>query len=121
MSRMCARHWPSARPNTIPACLSTSMPRNSSGAATSSIDLVVFDCDGVLVDSEVLACRAVADTLAAFGYAVPAESIAERFIGVSNRDMYAALAVDTGGMLPEGFDTAMKRCALELFERELKP
>jgi HAD superfamily hydrolase (TIGR01509 family) len=83
------------------------------------IDLVVFDCDGVLVDSEVLACRAVADTLAAFGYAVAAESIAERFVGVSNKDMYAALAADIGGALPQEFDAAMKRCALDFFEREL--
>ena len=83
------------------------------------IDLVVFDCDGVLVDSEVLACRAVADTLAAFGHVVPVESIAERFTGVSNKDMYAALAVDIGGPLSEEFDAAMKRCALDLFEREL--
>jgi len=97
------------------------MPRNSDAAAPPGVDLVVFDCDGVLVDSEVLACRAVVETLAAFGHAVAAESIAERFIGVSNRDMYAALAVDTGGKLPEGFDAAMKRCALELFDRELNP
>lgn len=83
------------------------------------IDLLVFDCDGVLVDSEVLACRAVADTLATFGHTVPVESIAERFTGVSNRDMYAALAADIGGPLPEEFDAAMKRCALELFKREL--
>ena len=96
------------------------MPRNSRAAAPPGIDLVVFDCDGVLVDSEVLACRAVADTLAAFGYVVAAESIAERFIGVSNRDMYAALAAETGGALPSDFDAAMKRGALALFERELK-
>ena len=83
------------------------------------VDLVVFDCDGVLVDSEVLACRAVVDTLAAFGHAVSVESISERFTGVSNKDMYAALAGDIGGPLPEGFDGAMKRCALDLFEREL--
>jgi HAD superfamily hydrolase (TIGR01509 family) len=95
------------------------MPRNSRAAAPPGVDLVVFDCDGVLVDSEVLACRAVADTLAAFGHSIDVESIAERFIGVSNKDMYAALAVDIGRALPEGFDAAMKRCALDLFEREL--
>ena len=94
------------------------MPRNNRGTPP-GIDLVVFDCDGVLVDSEVLACRAVVDTLAAFGHTIPVESIAERFTGVSNRDMYAALAADIGGALPEDFDAAMKRCALELFEREL--
>src|SRR5690242_19632583 len=119
MSRMSARHWPSARPNTIPACPSTSMPRNSRAAAPPGVDLVVFECDGVLVDSEVLACRAVADTLAAFGHSIDVESIAERFIGVSNKDMYAALAVDIGRALPEEFDAALKRCALDLFEREL--
>jgi len=87
--------------------------------APAGIDLVVFDCDGVLVDSEVLACRAVVDTLAAFGHTVGTESIAERFTGVSNKDMYAALAADIGGPLPEEFDAAMKRRALDLFEREL--
>jgi HAD superfamily hydrolase (TIGR01509 family) len=96
------------------------MPRNRDAAKRSGVDLVVFDCDGVLVDSEVLACRAVVDTLAAFGHCVTTESIAERFTGVSNRDMYAVLAADIGGALPGDFDTAMKRCALELFERELK-
>src|SRR5712692_4529493 len=119
MSRMCARRSPSVRPNTIPACPSTLMPRNNR-AAHPGIDLVVFDCDGVLVDSEVIACRAVVDTLAAFGHVMAAESIAERFTGVSNRDMYAALAADLGGALPEDFDATMKRHAFELFERELK-
>jgi HAD superfamily hydrolase (TIGR01509 family) len=95
------------------------MPGNSR-AADRGVDLVVFDCDGVLVDSEVIACRAVVDTLAAFGHIIGAESIAERFTGVSNRDMYAALAVDVGGALPDDFDAAMKRRAIELFERELK-
>src|SRR5229473_2555310 len=94
MSRMCARRSPSVRPNTIPACPSTLMPRNNR-AAHPGIDLVVFDCDGVLVDSEVIACRAVVDTL-------------------------AALAADLGGALPEDFDATMKRHAFELFERELK-
>src|SRR5258708_6824801 len=60
MWRMCARRWPSARPNTIPAFPSTLMPRTSRAAASPGIDLIVFDCDGVLVDSEVLACRAIA-------------------------------------------------------------
>jgi HAD superfamily hydrolase (TIGR01509 family) len=95
------------------------MPRSSDAALAPGVALVVFDCDGVLVDSEVLACRAVADTLAAFGHAIGAESITERFTGVSNKDMYAALAEDIGGPLAEEFDAAMKRRALDLFEREL--
>src|SRR5258708_38177781 len=94
------------------------MGRNSRGGL-SGIDVVIFDCDGVLVDSEVMAGRAVVATLAAFGHVIAAASIAERFTGVSNRDMYAALAAAIGGALPDDFDAAMKRRALELFEREL--
>src|SRR5258708_13742443 len=118
MSRMCARRSPSAHPNTIPACPSTSMPRNSR-AARPGLALGICDWDGVLVDREVIAGRAVVDTLAAFGHVIAAASIAERFTGVSNRDMYAALAAAIGGALPDDFDAAMKRRALELFEREL--
>jgi HAD superfamily hydrolase (TIGR01509 family) len=84
-----------------------------------AFDLVIFDCDGVLVDSEALACRAVADTLGAFGHSVTAESIAERFAGMSDKDIYAILAVDFGSPLPAEFDAAMKRRARELFENEL--
>jgi HAD superfamily hydrolase (TIGR01509 family) len=92
------------------------MPRNS-GAP---FDLLIFDCDGVLVDSEVIACRAVAETLQALGHAVSAEMIAERFVGVSNKDMYAALEVDCGAPLPAGFDADMNRRAAALFARELR-
>src|SRR5258708_10060344 len=116
MSRMCARRSPSAHPNTIPACPSTSMPRNSR-AAHPGIDLVIFDCDGVLVDSEVIACRAVVDTLAAFGHVIAAASIAERFTGVSNRDMYAALPAATRGALPADFDPPMTCRAPHLLRR----
>ena len=35
-----------------------------------NIDLVIFDCDGVLVDSEVISCRAHAETLTRHGYPI---------------------------------------------------
>lgn len=89
-------------------------------AAASIFDLVVFDCDGVLVDSEVIACRAVAEALAAIGHAISAEAVADRFVGISNRDMYAALERDRGAPLPAGFDAEMNRIAAALFERELR-
>jgi HAD superfamily hydrolase (TIGR01509 family) len=94
-----------------------STPRNS-GAR---LDLVIFDCDGVLVDSEVIACRAVAEALQAIGQALSAENIAERFIGFSNKDMYAALEAERGATLPPDFDADMNRRAAAMFERELRP
>jgi beta-phosphoglucomutase-like phosphatase (HAD superfamily) len=69
--------------------------------ASTGFDLVIFDCDGVLVDSEVIACRAVSEALVEFGFTLPADEIAERFIGTSTKDMYAALERDWCGVLPD--------------------
>jgi HAD superfamily hydrolase (TIGR01509 family) len=86
-----------------------------------SFDLIIFDCDGVLVDSEVLASRAVAEAMAAIGHRVSPESITERFVGMSNKDMYAALEREHGAALPASFDDMMSCVATALFERELRP
>ena len=59
-----------------------------------SFDLVVFDCDGVLIDSEPIVNRAHAETLALCGYAIGEEVLLERFCGVSDADMLAAIARD---------------------------
>ncbi len=93
------------------------MPRISRAA----IDLLIFDCDGVLVDSEVIAREAVAEALAAIGPALSAETIGERFVGMSNKDMYAALERERGAALPASFDDDMNRLAAARFARELKP
>ena len=39
------------------------------------VDLVIFDCDGVLVDSEVISCRAHAQTLTRHGYPITSEQV----------------------------------------------
>ena len=62
--------------------------------STSSIyDLIIFDCDGVLVDSEALACVVHADVLTQHGYAISAEQVHDRFLGRSARE--ARLEVET--------------------------
>ena len=84
------------------------------------VDLVIFDCDGVLVDSEVIACHAVAEALQAIGHDMSAESVADRFVGMSNKDMYAALEAEMGRPLPASFDADMNRRATARFARELR-
>ena len=88
--------------------------------SSAAFDLVIFDCDGVLVDSELLACRAVAEALAAIGHPLSADAVVERFVGMSNRDMYAALERDREAKLPARFDEEMNGIAMALFERELR-
>lgn len=50
-------------------------------------DLVIFDCDGVLVDSEIIAARIEADLLTRAGFAITPEELAETYAGLTFRDI----------------------------------
>ena len=50
-----------------------------------AIDLVIFDCDGVLVDSETIACRAHAQALTRYGYPITEARCSSDFLGRSKR------------------------------------
>lgn len=63
--------------------------------------LVVFDCDGVLVDSEPLACETVAIALVARGVPTSAHDIAERYTGLSAVSMYCDIEARFGVKLAE--------------------
>jgi beta-phosphoglucomutase-like phosphatase (HAD superfamily) len=52
-------------------------------------ELVVFDCDGVLVDSEVIAVRVDQRVLADLGWELELEEIVERFVGKSEASFIA--------------------------------
>lgn len=43
------------------------------------IDLIIFDCDGVLIDSEVIANRVKAEELRQLGYVITTEQMIDRF------------------------------------------
>ena len=69
-----------------------------------SIRLVVFDCDGVLVDSERLAVRVDQQVLALMGWDLPLEEVIERFVGSGHAAMRLALSVRLGRDLPHDWD-----------------
>lgn len=58
------------------------------------ISAVIFDCDGVLVDSEVLAHEVEAEVLAAIGLHYDAQEFKARFMGLSDQAFLAELEVD---------------------------
>src|SRR5579863_8468297 len=64
-------------------------------------DLVIFDCDGVLIDSELLSVRADLACLAEDGIAVSADEILERYTGISMAGMLADLEARHGRSLPD--------------------
>lgn len=83
------------------------------------MDLVIFDCDGVLIDSEVIACSADAEALSEIGYAITTEEIVRHFASVPAQAMYAAVEAELGRALPDDLDARIKRKVLEKYRTEL--
>ncbi len=64
------------------------------------VELVIFDCDGVLVDSGVLAVEIEAALLAAAGFPIGAGEIVERFVGLAYHDMMRIVGDEHGRPVP---------------------
>jgi HAD superfamily hydrolase (TIGR01509 family) len=83
-------------------------------------DLVIFDCDGVLVDSEVISCRAHAETLTRHGYPITADQVLDRFLGMSDREARLTIEAELGRSLPDDFEAQMKQAALRRYADDLQ-
>jgi HAD superfamily hydrolase (TIGR01509 family) len=83
-------------------------------------DLIIFDCDGVLVDSEVLSCGCLSEVLASHGIELGVDEALELFVGRSVaavQEHYRAL----GRLLPDEFSTELKVRVRETFSNSLLP
>jgi HAD superfamily hydrolase (TIGR01509 family) len=83
-------------------------------------DLVIFDCDGVLVDSEMLSCRCLSEALAEYGVLINTESALELFVGrnvTAVHEYCRALGLD----LPDEFAMKLGRRVHEAFAGSLVP
>jgi len=83
--------------------------------------LLIFDCDGVLVDSEVLACEIDARILTRIGLPYSAQDIARKFVGVSFKDMVARLEAEHACTLPADLGSHIDSALFASFETDLKP
>ena len=79
-------------------------------------DLVIFDCDGVLVDSEIIAARVEADMLTASGFEITAEEVAETYAGLTFKDIL--MRVEEISKIP--FQISLIDRADELVDRKLR-
>jgi HAD superfamily hydrolase (TIGR01509 family) len=66
-------------------------------------ELIIFDCDGVLVDSEPIINRAHAHVLTACGYPISEQNLVERFCGMSDREMIEIIEREWGHALPTSY------------------
>jgi HAD superfamily hydrolase (TIGR01509 family) len=67
-------------------------------------ELVIFDCDGVLVDSERLATRVESRLLTELGWALTPDDVMERFVGRSDAYMLGEIEAALGRPVPEWTD-----------------
>jgi HAD superfamily hydrolase (TIGR01509 family) len=84
-------------------------------------ELIIFDCDGVLIDSEELACRTDSACLAEIGIAMSAEEILDRYLGVSASEMFADIELRHGRALPPDFPEMVRGRIAAAFETDLMP
>jgi HAD superfamily hydrolase (TIGR01509 family) len=83
--------------------------------------LVIFDCDGVLIDSELLCCQAESICLAGFGIALTAEELLDRYLGISLPGMLSDLEARLGRTLPDDLAEHLRRAVATAFDAELRP
>jgi HAD superfamily hydrolase (TIGR01509 family) len=82
--------------------------------------LIIFDCDGVLVDSEPLANRVLAEAVCELGLTLTPEETMTSFRGWKMADCIAALSERLGRPLPENFTATIRARTAEVFRNELQ-
>ena len=84
-------------------------------------ELIIFDCDGVLIDSQLIQCEVDASELARFGLDISAEILLRRFNGVSTLDMLRMIELETGITFPNDFEARRDQLVDEAYHKNLKP
>lgn len=84
------------------------------------MELIIFDCDGVLIDSEIITCSAEAEALSAVGFEITCEGVIERFAGLPSEAMYATIEAELGHALPTDFEARVKKQVLERYRTDVQ-
>ncbi len=90
-------------------------------AARDLPDLVIFDCDGVLVDSEPISCRVMSDVLGGFGVTMSPRECHTFFTGVEAGFARPFVEARTGRPLDPEFEAVYLARLSDTYERELRP
>lgn len=83
--------------------------------------MIIFDCNGVLVDSEPIAATVAAQEFVRAGVPITPEIIARYFFGRRPADMLAAVEAATHRKLPDDFAASLSQAILDRFRDELRP
>ena len=88
---------------------------------TAPVELVIFDCDGVLIDSERLAVKVDVLVFRDLGWPLSEAEVIGRFVGRSERDTQAAIEAHLGRELPADWLERYRPLYENAFAAELAP
>ncbi|TKA13133.1 HAD family hydrolase [Actinacidiphila oryziradicis] len=84
-------------------------------------DLIIFDNDGVLVDSEPISNRILADYLTELGHPTTYEDSIRDYMGAALHRVHDTVLERSGLRLPDDFDETLHQRVFEAFRRDLRP
>jgi HAD superfamily hydrolase (TIGR01509 family) len=82
--------------------------------------LLIFDCDGVLVDSELVALETLSTVMTEYGHPMSVAACRDAFMGQHNDDIVRGIEQRIGRELP-GEGSRLRARMLTRLEQELKP
>lgn len=82
---------------------------------------IIFDCDGVIVDSEILASRLAVQMLQPNGYPLSVEEHTRRFSGHKEHEILHQIEHEIGTRIPDNFMPDFVRLMRKAFVEELQP
>ncbi|MEM9651000.1 MAG: HAD family hydrolase [Actinomycetota bacterium] len=98
-----------------------SRDRDSAGRPLGEPDLLIFDCDGVLVDSEIIAVEVESRLLTEAGFPMTVDEVATTCVGLSYPDMVRVLEERFGRPVPDSLNLRLQQATLAEFPDRLRP
>src|SRR3954463_15419252 len=85
-----------------------------------SIDMIIFDCDGVLIDSEIVVCRLVSEAMTRLGHPLSLDEVIRRFAGRPEPEMIAEIERDWGRSVPPEYFPEIRGHVVRAYAPELR-
>lgn len=82
---------------------------------------IIFDCDGVLVDSEAISARIFQEMVAELGFKIDFGTVLEQITGTSMKENLKYFSKKINGELPKDFESEFRKRSYEAFKTDLQP
>ena len=86
-----------------------------------TVKCIIFDCDGILVDSETIANQVLLSMSASFGLKMTMTEATKKFNGRRLKRIFEIIEELTNKKLPDSFETEFRKQTFEAFKTDLKP